>query len=462
MTLPLLAVLKGLEEPLLRSQKVDFMRNKLASGLSGGTLSSTAFGESLLCLNCVLLDEELKLDVLPRQRALFLTEALLKSMKDIGDNFICTEGIKVITRLLPILKSEYGSFWQKFHLLVMDALKRVIIATLEETVPLQYACLRAMAWMTANRDSNDDLSEAWSNGRKAMESLIVDLYIADSLLDHRNQPSVLCTSLVSRLMNSIPASLLDAAQSRQMYRIMSVGPNHMQETAFLIQQQVVKLEQEQMTLQSALVREYEEVEARLPDELLSVILDVPDLDEEYLSDPPEQISGELRGYFMAWMIIFRFFDESSLRVRVKLTEILEEGSYIEPLLAISFETLKIGSDRPVDISGIAKEKLTTEIGNSRGELVAFTTHLYYLLLVHVPSLVRAWWIQCTDRSLSTALESLTERHFSPLLVQRELTSVCDNSKSMAIDDDRLTIKVSNGAREVLSTFIIGAKQARRL
>ena len=96
-------------------------------------------------------------------------------------------------------------------------------------------------------------------------------------------------------------------------------------------------------------------------------------------------------------------------------------------------------------------------------------HLYYTCLGNVPSLVRIWWTECKLRQLSIAVESLTERHFSPLLIARELTSLVKAQQAPAqggqaaaaaalsgVTDDlnELQIKTSKATSEVMASFKI--------
>lgn len=96
-------------------------------------------------------------------------------------------------------------------------------------------------------------------------------------------------------------------------------------------------------------------------------------------------------------------------------------------------------------------------------------HLYYTCLGNVPSLVRIWWTECKLRQLNIAVESLTERYFSPLLIAREINSLIKAQQAPAqggtaaaaaalsgVSDDlnQLQIKTSKATSEVMASFQI--------
>lgn len=84
-------------------------------------------------------------------------------------------------------------------------------------------------------------------------------------------------------------------------------------------------------------------------------------------------------------------------------------------------------------------------------------HLYYRALLTVPALIRTWLIGCKDRQLSTAVTTYTSRHFSPVLVEAELARV-KGPEGAELNDDNMTIKVSNAASEVTASYSIDEHQ----
>lgn len=90
-------------------------------------------------------------------------------------------------------------------------------------------------------------------------------------------------------------------------------------------------------------------------------------------------------------------------------------------------------------------------------LQLLAAHLFYRALLTVPSLVRKWLLDCTDRQLSTAAIAYASQHFSPVIIRTELMEV----KSPAADDiadDNMTIKVAQAVNEVTASYLVDEHQ----
>lgn len=87
----------------------------------------------------------------------------------------------------------------------------------------------------------------------------------------------------------------------------------------------------------------------------------------------------------------------------------------------------------------------------------FTSFVYYRALQALPSLIRSWWEACKNRQLSMAVSSFTSRHFSPVLIARELAHLRDPNdpagKALR-DNEDFTVKVAVGANEVKAVYVV--------
>ena len=75
----------------------------------------------------------------------------------------------------------------------------------------------------------------------------------------------------------------------------------------------------------------------------------------------------------------------------------------------------------------------------------------------MPSVVRAWLIDCRDRQLSTAVASYTSRHFSPAIIRTELARVKDPEAVAAAPElagENVTIKVAAAVHEVTASYTV--------
>ncbi len=78
------------------------------------------------------------------------------------------------------------------------------------------------------------------------------------------------------------------------------------------------------------------LDARLPEELLSLLLDAPSIDnfpDEILIEFPTSI----RGYLLSWHLVYDSFVNASYKVRNDYTEVLQSENYIAPLLDFMFD-----------------------------------------------------------------------------------------------------------------------------
>ncbi|CAG8758059.1 7999_t:CDS:2, partial [Acaulospora colombiana] len=91
-------------------------------------------------------------------------------------------------------------------------------------------------------------------------------------------------------------------------------------------------------------------------------------------------------------------------------------------------------------------------------------HVYYRALRAIPSLIRSWWADCKDRQLSTAFASYTATYFSPILISSELSNLRDSPDGSGptarekLEDEALTIKISNSISEVSVIYLVDEQQ----
>jgi len=77
-------------------------------------------------------------------------------------------------------------------------------------------------------------------------------------------------------------------------------------------------------------------------------------------------------------------------------------------------------------------------------------HLMYRALIHVPSLVTAWWTNCKDRQFSTAFRTLITRHYSPLLIASEYSHLRESNLS----EGEWTVRIAQNTGEVNISYAV--------
>lgn len=444
----------ALSELLLTTKKATFQRNKLSSDLSGN-IAEGRLPQTLVRLNALLPTEVTEITILPRPRLMLLVKNLLNYAEpQQRSKFVNFEIVTLLSRLLPEVKTEFGSFWDSTIKWLIRVLENENQEEGEADLPLQYSILKAFSWLASEFESNDDLSEFWLNAQPHTQRVIAGCFVSNARHTSNDQAMNLCTLIASRLMRTVSIKILEPKHKVELMGLISSGIEQVQLTAYSALQQLVDEAREDMIMSTALAKEYEEVEAELPAELLSIVLDCPIEDEAELYDSPELLPTAQRGYCMAWALLFRYFQNTPLRMRVKLINDLQAIELTEGLLGFIFSVLRLRDDKPADISKISKISLDSGYTDGRSELLANATHLYHLCLLHIPALVRSWWIDCKDRTLSTAVEQLTEKNYSTLLIQSDVQSLQSEQSKSLLKDDNLSIRVSNGGRDIFTTYEI--------
>ncbi|KFH64295.1 hypothetical protein MVEG_10120 [Podila verticillata NRRL 6337] len=203
------------------------------------------------------------------------------------------------------------------------------------------------------------------------------------------------------------------------------------------------------------------------------------------------MSHSVLGYLLAWKLAFGLFENTTYTVKSGLVAQLRDASTMNDLLPYLFHLLGIHSalsssmnesssnnsdmaqsSQPFDLSrwDITDYQVTGfDLSSPEIGFPLLAGHLYYTCLGNVPSLVRIWWTECKFRQLSIAVESLTERYFSPLLIAREINSLIKAQQAPAqggtaaaaaalsgVSDDlnQLQIKTSKATSEITASFQI--------
>lgn len=97
-----------------------------------------------------------------------------------------------------------------------------------------------------------------------------------------------------------------------------------------------------------------------------------------------------------------------------------------------------------------------ELGNPLS-IPLLSAHLYYRGLLSVPSLVYSWLSGCKDRQLTSAITTYTSQHFSPVIIEVELSHV-RGPAGQELADDNMSVKVAAAVNEVLASYLVDEHQ----
>lgn len=196
--------------------------------------------------------------------------------------------------------------------------------------------------------------------------------------------------------------------------------------------------------------------AHLPEELLSLLLDAPSM--ELFNNTPRSTDSSwinVRRYLLSWKVVFDHFSKASHIVRESYVVDIRDNGYLENLLSFTCDLLRITSGKPIDASKYDIPIFTLDSESSlEKESQWLTIHLYYLSLLHLPSLTKSWWIDQKNR-IKTPLETYSQKYISPFIISASLETLSSWQLTTqdAIDDDRpLTLKINPRASEVIASI----------
>jgi hypothetical protein len=85
------------------------------------------------------------------------------------------------------------------------------------------------------------------------------------------------------------------------------------------------------------------------------------------------------------------------------------------------------------------------------------SHLFYLALTHLPSLVKSYYLDIRSRQTSLAVESWTAKYISPIIIASSLQGVADwNEKSIKEDpeNEKWAVKVGLRSKEINVSYVV--------
>lgn len=184
---------------------------------------------------------------------------------------------------------------------------------------------------------------------------------------------------------------------------------------------------------------------------------VPD---EALAD----FSPAIRSYLLSWHLIFDSFTNAVPKVRSDYSDRLRTENVMTPFLDFMFDVLGHSAAKPINLD---RENFSPETIRSYDFKLAesepdernmhwLLINLYYLSLKLAPNHVKNWWIDVRSKQTRIAVESWTERYFSPLVISDVLDEVSAWAEIQDVSDDEkeLIIKTSKKSREVFAGYEI--------
>lgn len=258
----------------------------------------------------------------------------------------------------------------------------------------------------------------------------------------------------------------------EMYPVLASQSSALQQVTYDIFHHRIPQQQEDVSMDKALSKS----NAKLPEELLSLILQSPTVESLADSNFERSIPLPLQSYLLSWKLIFDHWTNASYQVKEDYAESLKDGTYLKGLLDFAVNFLITTRSRPVDASKFdTKTYMPNTQESPEKDVQWLLIHLYYLCLRYLPTPSKAWWLDNPSRATVIAVEKWTETYvrilpqsnsfpypqpdhpqISSLIITAALNSVSAWLPTQDSTDTAttLTVKISPSARELTASLPI--------
>ncbi|CAI6335532.1 unnamed protein product [Periconia digitata] len=461
-TFSMIAFLNAFKEPLAASKSCERTCSELVADLTGLDVEhKPAEGlEQLVLLNTLFYGQEDIVLSIAKQRLIFFVKHVIPWLEDSNNSVtIRAEVARALTVLLPSMSDMYGEHWGQ----VLASLAESWTAArefeknelgMDNPIPFVHASLKLYAQLrtlTQIEDPNDDLLDVWKENEQAVATGLVNLLKhSQHFPDEFHQPLKMVNDVLARQIAKIPLEHLESTED--LFPLLYVESQPVQQTAFDILHKQIPAAQEQISIDAAL----EKTTARLPDELLSLILEAPTVAALAEANFERSVPLSLKGYLLSWILVFDHLEHASFKVKNDYIDHVKEGEYLGGLLDFVFDFLGHAHNKPVDVAKLDITSYTPDVELPKRDIQWLLTHIYYLCLLHVPSLTKSWYIDCKSRPIVVTLEPWTEKFISPPVTSAALKSVQDwaDAQIASDPDSPFSVKVSPRAQEITASYTI--------
>lgn len=455
--LPLVAILTGYGEVLANSKSVTNLLNRLISDIAGAKPEAEGTLPLLVVLNACMPIFGLGELPVANNRLVFAVKQITSWFAAAPDEVgapISTESCRALQRLLPCIREVYGPYWEQTTEYCLSLWAYAARDEEEDYLPYLYTSVKLLSSLQGMQEPNDDLVDALETHAEAISHGLVD--ILKFPVSAVFQPQKLVYELVCRETAKIPPE--HVKDLSEIYSLVASKSKEIQTAGFLIIDRVLPAAQEQVSYDAVLDKK----QARLPDELASLLLDAPTLDAY-----PEEIlvlfPAPIRTYLLSWKLIFDTIESAAHKVRGDYTDQLRAEEALVPLMGFMFDVLGHTVANAINID---KEGFTVHDIENYDVLVAdsmdeernmhwLLIHLFYKTLQFVPGLFKTWFYDCKSKQTKLAIEAWVQKYFSPIIISRTLAEVekwAGTQELTEAEEKELTIKVNYTQWEVTAGY----------
>ncbi|KAI9370806.1 hypothetical protein BJX61DRAFT_513943 [Aspergillus egyptiacus] len=411
-------------------------------------------GLQKLSLLNLLLSEEGELNpmtTMPTQRLIFFVKHLIQCLQSekISPS-LKAEIFKGLTLALPNVKEMYGSHWEDCMEILGSTWRNTSVgdaslAALNSSFRL-FSCLNSIV---NDDDSNDDVKDAWADRKNALfNGLTSTLWKFDPSTTFC-LPRDLTVDRLCRLIKSMPIGTIE--EIARAFPLLTAHSLVIQHAAYTLLHRYIPSVQEQVSFDVALSK----TEAKLPYELISLLLGAPTMEAVSLSYGDDKTWADIRSYLLSWRLVFDHFDNASFALQEQYASNLKEHDVLPSLLEFMFDFLQKAHGKLVDASKVDIRSFGLDQSeNYEKEIQWLLIHLYYLCLKHLANLTKSWWLDSKKR-IKGPVETWTEKFISPLVTEDALEGVTQWMSTQDPDEERaLNVKVSPKTAEIIASISV--------
>ncbi|KFY29928.1 hypothetical protein V494_08368, partial [Pseudogymnoascus sp. VKM F-4513 (FW-928)] len=452
------AILAGLKESLGSSKIVNNLCNRLVSDVTGLALTSEKAPLLLSLMNAALTVYDQDSLPVANNRLVFAVKQITGWLEqpEILHPVLAAQASRSLQLLLPGISEVYGPYWQtSIDFCVAFWNSKPVMRHANSFLPAIHASLRLVILLRGLDEPNDDLVEALEDAEHEISDGMLAL-LALNRPEVETQPWRIVNELIYRQVTKVP--LKHIKDLSDLYPLVASDFPVIQSAAFGILHRALPDAQGDISVNVLL----EKKDAQLPEELCSLLLDAPQM-ENFPDDILSQFPPPIRTYLLSWHLIFDAFSTASHKVRNDYTTQLKAENLIAPLLNLLFDILGHSAGKPLNLD---RARLKSDAIRSYDMDVAsaepdeynmqwLLVHLYYLCLKFTPGLVKSWYLECKSKQTRLAVESWTEKSFSPLVIVDTLDDVeiwAVGLEEPPEDEKELIVKVSKKSREVYAGY----------
>ncbi len=315
-----------------------------------------------------------------------------------------------------------------------------------------HSSLKLLKVIQIQRNQHDDLNDMYSLHENGLMVLLFKVLLAARKSDDGNEARKNCNLQLAYQVENIPSTLLD---TDLLFPLLMVESRSVQQSAYVLLHKKLPSTQEQISIDYALSKQ-DEPPVSINPLLLSLVTDVPSEHNLDMVEDLHVMDAALRTYLLSWLLIFDHLQYASFAVRSAYVEELKETQDAQMLLNLIISSLGLSQSREkIDLNSLDVAEYTpSQQSEDWTDYRHLVVHMYYLLLRHLSSQVRSWFLSCTNRALTIALEDFTEKNISPILIARELDELQSSTNSTELKSENMMLKIMRTAREVTAFYTV--------